>query len=1202
MESGETEEGKKTISGSEINDKKSAENFQKFVYDLFEKNGIINDLRAYLRGHIVNVLRSAQTGDPPACQKHFVQRLDVGYQALNILIAEYFLRLEFTYSLSVFVSEIPLANMLFDFAKTLMRRSDDDEMDIRFTESDVWCILNYLGVPCDSEYASRIIQMYKSDKQSSLLQCILKCRSLYEDTLVGMEKVASSEDALRNRNSSDSECEKNGYRTQKIQSKSEKCKHIKFCKTCQNNILEIKDKYKNKKANLQKMFHQLQLVYESEVEMIKKEEGKKLERSIASQVLQLQKEKEEMEQSFKAREEQLQRDIIEKKKFLWGLARALRDQHQHMSRAMHDVRLETDRLCAKEQSLKTQLAEAEKILQKRGEEMRLQIANEISILEAHLNSMKDERESINKERQHLENLKTIENSAIKMHKINTEELNSHYELIRTELGILKEYLESSKMSPICVIERGMVTEQSNGNIRLNNNTRSRSADRSKNDESDDKIKNQVVNDFKKKNVNFSPSKLDEIYRDLSPTRSHSSGSIEIDDNVEANNITYHNNDEADIIRRLTQENIRLKECARHQQVQIAVLSRATSLMPTTCACTTGAERETCSRAETRARPRTAPPNHVLPVASAAVSTPTSYQPFNFLRNMNTSISANTVSVGWRKGAGEELSMFRDAQPRVLVPGDTIPFVGVLKDRDQHTSSRRQMVSQWRALRSRTYPLSGISKRTVSPLKERHGSSSPTVIVSNAKASCSLQSDDVRPTYSMREKTQHGTTNFDVNISRQKSPKSVLREAKAKLRNVKEPSICTRERSPNSILREAKQRLRKLEIEAEVIEKSYRDYRRRQSELKLEKNSSVLQNESPIVNLDTKRIHSLYKLENSSNNWEASLTDYQKPMRCDVDKYLREYQTKADLTGIFFRTQTAADIVNPIPSVYSEVKSETKVNNNYLETPLTDFRKLYQSNIKIDGEIVSANNLTSNTSKLTESDDSQSKLQKQKNVQHHRHSKASELEILKQNINKIYNIDSDNIERANIELDNIEPERMDNIEPDLAEERSITKVSDIQENLLRIEIESVNGTDDTGNVSVVIQSSVIDSGPISVTDSPHHVMASYMTIIVSPKDSIPKDEKSPSTSPERVKRSSSPEHEAYVTRNDVLNAIFQTDTDQKSSTVIDLDLSKDNVYYEKVDDYDDNLSGQADNYNSHDVEFPNSPISINKTSEDENDWE
>lgn len=43
-------------------DKESTDDFQKFIYELFDKNGILNDLRAYLRGHIVDVLKSAQNG------------------------------------------------------------------------------------------------------------------------------------------------------------------------------------------------------------------------------------------------------------------------------------------------------------------------------------------------------------------------------------------------------------------------------------------------------------------------------------------------------------------------------------------------------------------------------------------------------------------------------------------------------------------------------------------------------------------------------------------------------------------------------------------------------------------------------------------------------------------------------------------------------------------------------------------------------------------------------------------------------------------------------------------------------------------------------------------------------------------------------------------------------------------------------------
>lgn len=36
--------------------------FQMFMYELFDKNGILNDLRAYLRKHIVDVLKSSQKG------------------------------------------------------------------------------------------------------------------------------------------------------------------------------------------------------------------------------------------------------------------------------------------------------------------------------------------------------------------------------------------------------------------------------------------------------------------------------------------------------------------------------------------------------------------------------------------------------------------------------------------------------------------------------------------------------------------------------------------------------------------------------------------------------------------------------------------------------------------------------------------------------------------------------------------------------------------------------------------------------------------------------------------------------------------------------------------------------------------------------------------------------------------------------------
>ncbi|KPJ18821.1 hypothetical protein RR48_05759 [Papilio machaon] len=256
-----------------IKDDKSSENFQKFIYELFEKNGVLSDLRAYLRGHIVNVLKNVNTDDTPMCQKHFAQRLELTYQALNILVAEYLLRLDFTYSLSVFVSEIPLANMVFDLANSLLQtKIDDDYKELRFKDSDVWCMFSQL-------------------------------RTVYETEV---EMVREEEER-------------------------------KIKRSLANHALLLQKKY-------DEMFSQLRTVYETEVEMVREEEERKIKRSLANHALLLQKKYDEMEETFKAREAELESNVQEKKKFLWGLARALRDQHSNMSVAMNTVQMETERL------------------------------------------------------------------------------------------------------------------------------------------------------------------------------------------------------------------------------------------------------------------------------------------------------------------------------------------------------------------------------------------------------------------------------------------------------------------------------------------------------------------------------------------------------------------------------------------------------------------------------------------------------------------------------------------------------------------------------------------------------------------------------------------------------------------------------------------------------------------------------------------
>ncbi|XP_075981879.1 uncharacterized protein LOC142980410 isoform X2 [Anticarsia gemmatalis] len=1211
MESGVTQECTQSLAGvPNVVNTESVENFQKFIYELFEKNGILNDLRAYLRGHIVNVLRSAQTGDPPVCQKNFRQRLELTFQALNILIAEYLLRLEFSYSLSVFVSEIPLANMVFGFAKSLMEKTYEDKAEFRFKDNDVWSILNYLGIQCDSVHASKIIQMYSQDQQSSLLLCILKCVPLYQKETVDADNAVSSEENLSISAGSSDTIENREGKSHQNPCGIDKCKHLAFCKTCQRRMAKLKEKYNKKKKGLYKnftsnsntnntfnvenlmknigvlerslideMFQQLKSVYETEVEMVKVEEEKRVKRSMASHALQLQKQRDELEESFKARSLALERGVAQKKQFLWGLASALRDQHLHLTRAMRDVRAETDRLTAKEDSLKSQLAEAEEVLKKRGEEMRSQISQELVILEGHLASMKKERENINKERNELESMKKTENSSTKVLKIqnmDSEELHSHYDLLRNELALLKKYLESSKMTPKCVIERGTITELSNVTSRfqaaLNN---SPNVEKSKED-FDDRLKNQVVNDFKKKNVNFCPSNLDEIYREQSRSRSRSSSS-EAGDN--ARPLCEHARELVDTLR---DENARLKAMARQESQQLCVGG---------CVC--------------QSRPHTAPA-HVAARSSAAVATHTTFHPQYFLHSMNTSVSANTVSVGWRKGAGEELSMFSDAQPRILVPGDSIPFVGVLRDRERHPTSRRQLLSQWRALRGRTFPHAGVSKRTPSPHREKPGSSGQTAVTTVQQASCSSQPTTC--THAVRDKSKHRSkpATLEINKKREKSPKSVLREAKEKLRNIKDTSIAAREKSPTSVLREAKLRLRKLEIEAEAVEKSYLDFRRKQSQLRLERNNTVLHKDDTVTNVvsvDNKlknSSQSLQKLENTRSELEAPLTDYEKYIRNDFDKYLREYQTKFDLGETHFKNKTTVDNVKPIPEVYSQVKEyNVETNDNYLETPLIEFRKLYYSNREIvDDDSASPKQLEIKTSEreITKFEDSTPGSPR---LKRHHHSKTSELEILKQNITKMYNLSDENVEPALAKV----------LSPTLTKDDSSVE----EQNLLKVEVESVQEVKvDEQDLVLVIQNSTATREVIlSRNNSPINISA-QMTMIVSPKDNGPKgiensDIEVRLTPVERSKRSSSPEQEAHLTRNDVLDAIFHADTDdQKSSTVIPLEMSKDVLEhsvsdFEKKECYTDDFSGDVDNYNSR-SEMENSPLSLVKTSEDDNFWD
>ncbi|CAH0719213.1 unnamed protein product, partial [Brenthis ino] len=946
------------LDNDDLNDIESSENFQKFIHELFERNGVLNDLRAYLRGHIVNVLKSTETGDPLTCQKHFTQRLELSYQALNILIAEYLLRLEFSYSLSVFISEIPLSNMVFEFARTILKAADTNLTGLRFGECDVWSILNYLGIKCDSEHASKIVELYNSSQESPLLLCILKCLKLYEKTPINIEPSHTSDENVSSDKTTDldTEDEKNKKRIHK--NMLNKCKHYAFCKTCQSKVKRLKSRYEKKRNKLEKMFEQVKTVYEGEVEMMKSDEQKKIKRSIAKHALELQRHKEQLEESYRAKVEKLEENVKQKKKFLWGLARALRDQHQSMATAMMDVKLETERLVEKENNLKKQLEEAERMLKNKGEKMHNQIVQEIKILADHLQSMKTERKALDKERTDLDNLKQVcdkNDRFLAEYKDSKEDLKLHYVSLKEELNVLKKCIEDKAESK-CVVEKGTGMEEGNGGVKslMNNGVSVRNDDCE-----DDKLKHLVINDFKKKNVNFSKSNQ-ELKRQSSSSET---------DVQEASG--------AHTLRALREENERLKKFAVQQSEHIDALSR---------------ERNALQHRVSRAFPATFIPQYF-----------------------------NTNRV--RLAGGEQASK----------SAEHVPFIG--KDRHMD-SNRRYLINQWRALGHR--PPSAATHTNV-PTPEQIVQSAPECIPeNNISDNIEIDDDDRRSLQTNISEVAPASPVVNINKPREKSPKSVSREAKEKIRNnstTEHPPIF-RDKSPNATLREAKLRLRKLEIEAEAVEKSYLDFKKRQSELKLSKSNVTVSNEAildEVKRLNIKQGKIQQKFKENYKICDISLKESPELIKKDFDKYLREYQTKYDIGRIHFPNKNAIlQKVKPIPSSYTKfndkVNKDAK-NPNYLETPITEFRKFYQNG---NSDRIINNNL-SDVEQIYEENK-----EYQKRSPNTKCNERAELEILRDDINKTNNI-TKGLPELVVPVENNEEIHQLNIKQDIGIENNVSNI-------------------------------------------------------------------------------------------------------------------------------------------------------------------
>lgn len=278
--------------------------------------------------------------------------------------------------------------------------------------------------------------------------------------------------------------------------------------------------------------------------------------------------------------------------------------------------------------------------------------------------------------------------------------------------------------------------------------------------------------------------------------------------------------------------------------------------------------------------------------------------------------------------------------------------------------------------------------------------------------------------------------------------------------------------------------------------------------------------------DTKPSTSRYKLD-ETNTKESS---YQSPLPT-YDRYFKEYQSKLSIGEYFKNKNTAAVIANPIPDAFAtqESKNNAAVRNNpipnmystqakktvnYLETTLTEFRKLYHteyySNQRLDTpshpkspdpKSVSGSHKT-NSSKETSKEI----------IRQTKHGIVNDLEIMKNNIGKIYNMTeqakTNEVNKKDPECKEIEPDSRNAqniIENFAAEIDSKNEVDD--RNLLRVEVESVSEINDvkvmksqTQEMSLIVESSVDkDNDGIKLkSELGRDITSTKMTLIISPK--------------------------------------------------------------------------------------------------------
>lgn len=329
-----------------------------------------------------------------------------------------------------------------------------------------------------------------------------------------------------------------------------------------------------------------------------------------------------------------------------------------------------------------------------------------------------------------------------------------------------------------------------------------------------------------------------------------------------------------------------------------------------------------------------------------------------------------------------------------------------------------------------------------------------------------------------------------------------------------------------------------------------------------------------------------------------------------------YRINLDLNDTRLRNRpTLSARIKSISIVDSNQPSNDRLkpSNDYLEKPITEFRKLY-TDIRSSSVDRSRSAAVDRTTKGAKSpQNSRSPIRKssydtneqtatplpsevlelqvkKEALMKEKEEKKAEFKILKDNINKMYNLETRNSPTGQPMSETSDSEDRENYRTDKGKSAHSAEGEYEVNKVMESRPLSVDGRD-SGNTSDVPPDA--EGGGEQISPK--------MTILISPK-------RSPvNLSLVEKRRSVSPDHAGRMTTNDVLDAIFHTDGLKETSSY-DMETEfkdeQESITDEEQgppEDYPDDLSAEVDNYNSM-SDYVNSPISLAKPIDDENFWD